>query len=140
MTRHLRDGLSQRRIVGLLVLGGVLLAAALILPRLERPVAGVATLDQCHWGWPVVAFEGETWRSALPDDVRSSAPREIPIVQWPSGLRFDEAAGALLDAQGGVVFRKGDRVRIQGSVVEVDGDPAPCFITIGVKVDAITTP
>lgn len=131
MTSRLREALSRRRILWFLVLGGVLLAAALIVPRLPRSVAGVATLGQCYWGWPVVAFEGEDWKGALPDNLRANAPGSIPIAQWPNGSHFDEARGALLDARGSVLFRNGDRVRIVGSIVEVHGDPSPCFYRTG---------
>jgi hypothetical protein len=117
-----------------------MLAAALLVPRLPRPVAGVATLGQCYWGWPVVAFEGEDWKRALPDSLRANAPGSIPIAQWPTGSHFDEATGALLDAHGDVLFRKGDRVRIVGSIVEVHGDPSPCFYTLGVVVNEIASP
>jgi hypothetical protein len=140
MTRGLRDRLSQRRVQGLLVLIAVVAAATLILPRLPRPVAAFGTLEQCLGGWPVVLFEGEDWKGALPDPIRPYAQRQIPIASWPAGMRFDERAGALLDAQGLAVFRKGDRVRIKGFVIEVHGDPSPCFYTLGVKVEEIASP
>lgn len=38
------------------------------------------------------------------------------------------------------VFRNGDRLRIAGTIVETQGDPAPCFYTLGVKSDTITAP
>jgi hypothetical protein len=56
MTARLRERMSQPRVQALVVLLGVLLAAAAIVPRLPRPVGGLATLDQCLWGWPIVAF------------------------------------------------------------------------------------
>ena len=137
---RLRSLRPSRSILVITVLAGVLLVAALVLPRLPRPLAAVGTLDQCYWGWPVLAFEGEDWKDSLPDERRASAPGSIPIASWPTGLRFDEDAGVLLDAGGEPVFRKGDRVRIEGSVIEVHGDPSPCFYTLGVKVDAIAVP
>jgi hypothetical protein len=133
-------GLSQRRVQAFLVLVGLLLAAALLVPRLPHPVASAGTLDQCLGGWPVVVFDGEDWKGALPDDYRSYAPRQIPIAEWPSGMRFDEPEGALFDAHGAALFQKGDRVRIKGSVIEVHGDPSPCYYTLGVKVEEIASP
>ena len=124
----------------MLLLGGVLLAAALVASRLPRPVASLGTLDQCLWGWPVVVFEGEDWRDALPDNLRAYAQRQIPIAEWPKGMRFDEAAGALLDEHGDALFHKGDRVRVKGSVIEVHGDPSPCYYTLGVRVEEIASP
>jgi hypothetical protein len=132
--------MSKRRAQAIVVVVGVLLLGALILPRLPRPVAGVAMLGQCLGGWPVVQFEGEDWKDALPGDLRAYAPNSIPIAAWPSGLRFDEASGVLLDASGEPLFRKGDRVRIKGSVVEVHGDPSPCYYTLGVRVEEIANP
>ncbi|HLO36586.1 MAG TPA: hypothetical protein VK194_10905 [Candidatus Deferrimicrobium sp.] len=140
MTGRLRVGLSQRRVQVILVLVGVLLVAAVILPRLPRPIAEVGTLDECLWGWPVVVLEGEDWKGALPDSLRAYARHQMPIAAWPSGMRYDEAAGTLLDARGDAVFHKGDRVRIKGSVVEVHGDPSPCFYTLGVNIDEIASP
>ena len=137
---RLRHGSSRRRGLAILLLVGVLLAVALILPRLPRPVSGVGTLDACLTGAPVVLFEGEDWKGALPDDLRAYPPRQLPIAAWPSGMRFDEAAGALLDSHGGALFHKGDRVRIKGSVIEVHGDPSPCYYTLGVKVEEIASP
>jgi hypothetical protein len=52
-------------------------------------------------------------------------------------MRYDETAGALLDAEGETVFRRGDRVRVNGTIVRTGGDPAPCFYTVGVKIETI---
>jgi hypothetical protein len=138
---RVRQGLSRRSVVTLLVIVAIAIAATgLILVRLPRPVDAVGTLDECPGGWPVVVFEGEDWKAALPDNIRPYAQRQIPVADWPSGMRFDRSAGALLDRHGDLVFRKGDRVRVAGTIVETQGDPAPCFYTIGVKIDTITAP
>ena len=140
MIRRLREGLSRRSVQAIMILAGVVLAAALVIPRLPRPITAVGTLDACKWGWPVVVFEGDDWRAGLPDDLRAVAPRQIPIAEWPSGLRFDETSGKLLDEKGDAVFRRGDRVRVSGTIVRTSGDPAPCFYTLGVKVESIGVP
>ena len=137
---RMRRAWSQGRFQALIALVLVSLAVAVILPRLPSSIAAVGTLDECFWGWPVVAFEGEDWKGALPADLLAIAPRQIPIAEWPSGMRFDEAASALLDGRGDAIFRKGDRVKITGSVIHVHGDPSPCFYTLGVKVEAISSP
>ena len=138
-----RSRLARPLIAGLFVLAvAVWLALALIVPRPPRPVAAFGTLDQCYWGWPVVAFEGEDWTRALPDYIldHPHPPGYIPVAQWPEGLHFDEPSGTLLDAGGDALFHTGDRVRITGSIMEVHGDASPCFYTLGVRVEEIATP
>ena len=121
-----------------LALAGIVLIASAVFARLPRPIAGVGTLDLCLLTQsPIVAFEGEDWRGAFPDDVRTYAPRQVPIVEWPSGMRFDQEAGALIDADGTEAFRKGDRVKVEGSLIQTSGDPAPCYYTLGMKVTEI---
>jgi hypothetical protein len=126
-------------VAGVVVIG-LVLAAAVFISRMPRPVSGTATLDECLGGWPVVVFEGEDWRVAMPDDLQAAAPRQIPVAAWPSGMRFDEAAGTLMDANDEVLFRRGDRVRLDGAIVRTTGDPAPCFYTLGVQVEQISAP
>lgn len=135
-----RRVLSRRSVQAVVIVVGVALVGAFVVARLPRSISAVGTLDQCLWGWPVVVFEGEDWKAALPDNLRAYAPRQIPVAEWPVGLRFDETAGVLLDGQGDAVFRNGARVRVAGTVVETQGDPAPCFYTLGVKVETITAP
>ncbi len=131
------DKILSRRRLWVVLIVGALVATALILPRLPRPVAGAATIDQCQGGWPVLVFEGSDWRKALPDNLQAGPPRQIPIARWPNGMHFDEPTGVLLDIRGDVALRKGDRVTIKGSVIEVHGDPSPCYYTLGVQVDEI---
>ena len=126
--------------MAILLVAAVVLAVALVLAGLPRPVAATGMLDQCLGGWPVVVFDGEDWKAALPDEIGPYAQRQMPVADWPAGMRFDEAAGALLDAHGAAVFHKGDRVRVAGSIVRTQGDPAPCFYTLGVRVESITAP
>ena len=137
---HMRKGPSRRSVRIFLLVLAIGLAGAFVLARQPRPVAAVGTLDQCLGGWPVVVFEGEDWRTGVPDNLRQSAQRRIPVAAWPSGMRFDETEGALLDGRGETVFRKGARVRVAGRFVETPGDPAPCFYTLGIRIDAIAAP
>jgi hypothetical protein len=123
--------------VAVVAVVGLVLAVALIVSRQPRPVTGTATLDECLWGWPVVILDGEDWRAAVPDDLGPNAPRQIPVVRWPPGMRYDEAADVLLDERGDAAFRRGDRVRISGTMVRTGGDPAPCFYTVGVEIERI---
>lgn len=136
LTSHVR-GVSRRRVLpAILFVASLALVGALVVARAPRPIAAMGALDQCQGGWPVVVFDGEAWRAALPDDVHN-APRQIPVAAWPSGMHFDEKAGVLLDAQGNTAFRKGDTVRVTGSIVRVGGDPAPCYLLLGVRVETI---
>jgi hypothetical protein len=141
MAIRLREGLSRPSVRATVVIVAVALVFALFaISRMPRPVAAVGTLGRCSGGWPVVAFEGEDWKAALPADLRPSAPRQVPVAAWPSGMRYDETAGALLDEGGDVVFHDGDLVRVAGTIVETDGDPAPCFFLLGFRVEKIAPP
>jgi hypothetical protein len=138
---RVRAGRSRRSVrLLLIVVVGVVAAVAFIFPHLPRPITGVATIDQCHGGWVSLIVSEADW-DALPNDVRTFAGTpDLPIAAWPDGMRFDETAGVLLDAGGNIVFRKGDRVRITGKVVETNGDPAPCFYLRGLRVESIAAP
>jgi hypothetical protein len=137
MASRVAPDVSRRVARVVLVIAGVVLVAALVISNLPRPITALGTLDQCLWGWPVIVFEGEDWKAAVPDGLGASAPRQIPVATRPSGMRYDETAGALLDAEGETVFRRGDRVRVNGTIVRTGGDPAPCFYTLGVKIETI---
>jgi hypothetical protein len=100
------------------------IGAVLVVSRLPQPITGAGTLDQCYWGWPVVKLD-------------EGADPYLPVASWPTGLVYDEAAGVLRDASGDVLLTKGDRVAVKGSVIEVHGDPSPCFYTRGLNVEAI---
>jgi hypothetical protein len=129
--------LSRGWVLPVAVVGGVL-ALVFVFAR-PHPVAAVATLDECFWGSPVVAFEGEEWRSAVPDNLGASAPNQIPVASWPIGMQYDAKADVLLDSRGDVVYRKGDRVRVAGTFVRGSGD-TPCYYTVGVNIESITSP
>jgi hypothetical protein len=74
--------------------------------------------------WPVIQLD-------------AGAERYLPVAAWPTGLRFDLATGQVLDASGGVAMRAGDRVAVSGSIVDVHGDPSPCYFTRGIELDSI---
>ena len=135
-----RDGAARYAVAVLLVVAGVVLVAGIVISSMPRPVAAMGTIDQCLWGWPVINFEGEDWKVAVPDNRGPYVQRQIPVAEWPRGMRYDEPAGVLLDQRGSVVFRKGDRVRVNGSIVRTSGDPAPCFYLLGVRIEAIAAP
>ena len=136
----LRDRISPRRVQTLLGLVAVLFALALILVRVPVTVSGHGTIRQCSGGWAVIELEGEEWRAALPDDLQPYGDRQFPVISWPAGMRFDEARHVLLDADGEQIFRTGERVRVKGSVVEIHGDPSPCFYTTNIRVEEIGLP
>lgn len=120
-----------------LVVVAIAAAVVFVLPRLPRPVAGVGTLDECAlMSAPIVVLDGDAWRQALPDG-GVGAPNMLPVAAWPDGLRYDDATDTLRDPDGTVRFRRGDRVRISGTIVEVHGDPSPCYYTRHVRIDSI---
>ncbi len=111
----------------IVVIGGILLAGALILPRIPRQFEATGTLDECSWGWPIVVFDG-------PD------PKEQwTVEEWPTALRYDMEGHALLGADGQSTAQ-GDRVKVTGQIIEVHGDIPPCFQTMGVRVEAVVAP
>ena len=131
----LADRRGQRVIAVAIV---VLLALGVVVSRLPRPVDGLGTLDECLGGWPVVKLEG-AWQDALPENVRQYPPGYLPVAIWPTGMTYDQATGELRESNGAVLFRRGDRVRVRGTVIEVHGDPSPCFYIYNLKVDRIAT-
>jgi hypothetical protein len=125
---RLRGLLRMRRVQVMLVIAGVVLAAGVFLPRLPRLFEATGTLDECYWGWPIVVFDG-------PD------PEGLyPVEAWPPGLRYDSQAHVLVDADGHVLLRKGDRVRVRGAVIEAPRDIPPCFEGTGIRVDQVSAP
>jgi hypothetical protein len=112
------------------------LVGAVVLPRARPSMQGLGTLDQCYGGWPVVSLEGD-WTAALPHELKERPPTYLPVAEWPTGLHFDEASGELRDASGSTRFRWGDLVSIKASVVEVHGDPSPCYSIYNLKVERI---
>jgi hypothetical protein len=104
---------------------GIALAAAFLLWALPERVLGPASLDECsNFRWPVVMLDGGTdhW---------------LPVMAWPAGLSYDDAGHVLRDSSDRVVLRRGDRVIVKGSIVDVHGDPSPCYYTRGIELEAI---
>lgn len=135
MTFRPRSAPRQLRVA--LLIGALAMALLLVVDRVPRSIEASGTLDQCSWGWPVVQFDDDDWRGALPVIVRKHPPAYLPVAVWPDGMSYDEAAGELRDRAGAVLFRRGDRVSITGAVIEVHGDPSPCFYIYNLRVDSI---
>lgn len=136
LVRQLREWLASRPVrVGLAV---AVLAVALFIyiDRAPKGIEATGTLDQCSGGWPVVYLEGD-WEGSLPADIRKNPPGYLPVSVWPAGMSYDEAAGELRDTSGTVLFTRGDRVRIKGAVIEVHGDPSPCYYIWNLRIDTI---
>lgn len=136
----LRERVSPRGVQVVLALVAVAFALALILVRVPVTVSGYGTIEQCSKGWAVIELEGEDWRAGLPDDLQPYGDRQFPVIAWPAGMSFDEAEHVLLDADGEPVFHTGERVRLKGSVVEIHGDPSPCYYTTNIRVEEIAAP
>ena len=124
------------------IAAGVILVAAILFAwwRLPRPIDAVGTLGQCAGGWALVAFEGETWKDAMPPGLGTFTGGQIPVATWPDGLSYDEATGVVFDPSGQTAYRNGDRLRLRGTVIEVHGDPSPCYVTVGVRIESISVP
>ena len=113
-----------RRLLPLLVAVALTL---FVISRLPPRVDGAATIGVCpiDRNWPVIQLD-------------AGAERYLPVAAWPTGVRFELSTGQVVDASGHVAMRAGDRVVVTGSVVDVHGDPSPCYFTRGIKLDRIT--
>ena len=121
-----RPGTRPRwRVVAGLIVGA--LVVAIVLTRLPKQVEGIGTLDGCALdrGWPVVLLDA------------GSEPY-LPVSTWPAGMTYNLAERVLVDASGRTVVSRGDRILVKGSIVEVHGDPSPCYFTRGIRIDTIT--
>ena len=134
------ERVSPRGVQVVLGLVAVMFAVALIAVRVPVTVSGYGKIEQCSKGWAVIELEGEDWRAALPEDLKPYGDRQFPVISWPAGMHFDEARRVLLDADGEPIFHTGERVRVKGSVVEIHGDPSPCFYTTNMRVEEIGPP
>ena len=135
-----RCRVSPRAVQVVLGLVAVVFGLALVLVRVPVTVSGYGTIEQCSKGWAVIELEGEEWRATLPEDLPPYGDRQFPVISWPAGMHFDEAQHVLLDADGVPLFRTGERVRVKGSVVEIHGDPSPCFYIVNIRVEEIGSP
>ncbi len=112
------------RRVHLLVLTAVAVATiALVIATRPTIVEGTGTLSECHWGDPIVSIDG--------------GDPYLPIAEWPEGLRYDYDDKAVVDASGQPVVRLGQRLALEGTIVEVHGDPSPCFYTRNISLTSI---
>ena len=111
----------------LLLLLAVVALTAFAIWRLPPHVDGSATIGVCpiDRSWPVIQLD-------------AGAERYLPVAAWPPGLRFELATGQVVDADGRVQMRAEDRVAVTGSIVDVHGDPSPCYFTRGIEIDSIT--
>ncbi|HET6745007.1 MAG TPA: hypothetical protein VFH90_04070 [Candidatus Limnocylindria bacterium] len=104
---------------------GVAVAAAFLVWTLPDRVQGSGSLDECsNYEWPVVILDG-------------GEDSYLPVISWPAGLRYDEEGDVLRDTADGVVLRRRDRVTLSGSIVDVHGDPSPCYYTRGIRLYSI---
>jgi hypothetical protein len=111
--------------VAVVVVGA--LVVAVLLTRLPKQIEGTGTLDGCalDGGWPVVQLD-------------AGSERYLPVSAWPAGMTYDLAERVVVDAAGRTVASRGDRILVKGSIVDVHGDPSPCFFTRGIRIDTIT--
>ena len=112
-----------RRLLPLLVIVALTVFA---ISRLPPRVDGAGTIRVCpiDRNWPVIQLD-------------AGAERYLPVAAWPSGLSFALATGQVVDASGRVAARAGDRVVVTGSIIDVHGDPSPCYFTRGIEIDSM---
>jgi hypothetical protein len=106
---------------------GVAVAAAFLVWTLPERVHGSGSLDECtNYRWPVVMLDGGT-------------DFYLPVISWPAGLSYDDENEVVRDSADVVVLRRGDRVTLNGSIVDVHGDPSPCYYTRGITLYSIAS-
>jgi hypothetical protein len=94
--------------------------------KIPPRVDGTGSLHGCaiDRGWPVV-------------DLDTGAERYLPVADWPPGLSYDLSLSSVVDTSGRVILKSGDRVVVKGSIVDVHGDPSPCYFTRGIEIESI---
>lgn len=124
-----------------LALAAVLVAGVALnfaLPFKFGTVDTIGTLGTCFTGEPVVVLDGD-WQDALPADARDASPGYVPLAIISSGWLYDQSSGELRAPNGQVRARNGDRIRVRATVVDVQGDPSPCYYTLGLKLSDLRT-
>lgn len=120
-----RPGKDRGRRVALFgAISIIAITGAFLLWSLPEPAQGSGSLDECLWGWPVVKLDGGT-------------DYYLPVISWPAGLTYDEEADVLRNFDDLPMLRRGDRVALKGSIVDMGGDIPPCFYSRGIKLDTI---
>ena len=92
-----------------LIFLGLLAIAALQAPR---PITGQGVLYPHLWCVGIKFDDGSAY----------------PVSFWPDGWHAQDNGGVVVDREGVVVLRDGDRVQIQGKLTHADGD-TPCSYT-----------
>jgi hypothetical protein len=96
---------------------GLIAIAALQAPR---PIAGEGVLYGHLWCIGIKLDDGSGY----------------PISFWPDGWHAEGSEGVVVDRDGVVVLREGERVAIRGRLTHADGD-TPCDFTEILTVDRV---
>jgi hypothetical protein len=107
-----------------LLIVAVAMPVVVLFALLPMRADGAGTLRECYWGDPVVALD-------------VGAEHDLPVARWPDGLAFNHDRHAVIDGSGREVAHAGDRIVVTGSIVDVHGDPSPCFQTRGIRVESL---
>ena len=124
-----REAARQWKRAAAVLLGGILLVA-LVLALRPLAVDGSGDLRECLDGTPFVFFDDG---SSFYNESRSY----LTIATWPNGFAYDPDRDAVFDASGGEVLRLGGRLAVKGIVIDTPGDPAPCYNTVGLKIESL---
>jgi hypothetical protein len=115
--------MRARRLAMLAVVAAL---AVFAISKIPPRVDGTGSLNGCSIdrGWPVVHLD-------------AGAERYLPVVDWPPGLSYDLSRSSVVDPSGRVILNSGDRITVKGSIVDVHGDPSPCYFTRGIEIESI---
>ena len=82
VTTTFRQQLTSRPVRVALLIGVLAVILLFVVDRAPKGIEASGTIDQCHWGWPIVHLDSDDWVRALPP--HPQAPR-IPAGRRVAG-------------------------------------------------------
>jgi hypothetical protein len=93
VTRTFRQQLTSRPVRVALLTGVLAVILLFVVDRAPKGIEASGTIDQGHWGWPIVHLDSDDWVRALPPHIRKYPPGSLPVAAWPAGMFYDGGRG-----------------------------------------------